>query len=403
MKKILLISLFIFFFVKSFSQINLVPNYSFETLISCPDLQGFTFYSYTPPWFSPTINTPDIFNACAVNPWLVVPNTGIGYQQARTGVGYGGFSWEWSSSACEYLSVKLNAPLVSGSKYCVVFFVNPPDHTAMGLDRIGAYLSVDSIHDATYAYLHYIPQIENPAGNVITDTVNWTEISGEYIATGGEQYINIGIFRPDSMIQMAYIDTVHHPGTWPYYFLDDVYVYLCDDKVPAEAGSMQTICKGDSVQIGSTPKSEYAYHWQPAIGLSNDSIANPMARPANTTTYYLQQTDFMGDITYDSVTVNVIADCDTTSDDIFIPNIFSPNGDLNNDVLYVRSHNIKTMELTIYNRWGEKVFETKDINKGWDGTYKNSKCNEGVFVWYLNATLKDGKTVVKKGNITLIR
>ena len=102
--------------------------------------------------------------------------------------------------------------------------------------------------------------------------------------------------------------------------------------------------------------------------------------------------------------VFVNANCDTaSSDDIFIPNIFSPNGDLNNDVLYVRSHNIKTMELTIYNRWGEKVFESKDIDKGWDGTFKNSKCNEGVFVWYLNATLKDDKTIVKKGNITLIR
>jgi gliding motility-associated-like protein len=195
----------------------------------------------------------------------------------------------------------------------------------------------------------------------------------------------------------AYNDTIHPPGAWPYYYLDDVYVYLCDDKVPAEAGSMQTICKGDSVQIGSTPKSEYTYHWQPAIGLSNTSIANPKASPANTTTYYLQQTDFMGDITFDSVTVNVIADCDTTSDDIFIPNIFSPNGDLNNDVLYVRSHNIKTMDLNIYNRWGEKVFETKDINKGWDGRYNGGACNAGVFVWYLNATLKNDKTIVKKG------
>jgi gliding motility-associated-like protein len=402
MKKILLISLFIFFIVKSFSQINLVPNYSFETLISCPDNQGTTFYSYTPPWFSPSLNTPDIFNACALVPGMGVPNNVLGYQKAHTGQGYGGFAWAFTSSSCDYLSVKLNTALISGSKYCIVFFVNPGNYTAKGLDRIGAYLSMDSIHDATYAYLQYIPQIENPTGNIITDTVNWTEISGEYIASGGEQFINIGVFRPDSMIQTAYIDTIH-PGMWPYYFLDDVYVYLCDDKVPAEAGSMQTICKGDSVQIGSTPKSEYAYLWQPAIGLNNDSIANPKASPSNTTTYYLQQTDFMGDISFDSVTVTVIADCDSTSDDIYIPNIFSPNGDLNNDVLYVRSHNIKTMDLNIYNRWGEKIFESKDINKGWDGTYKNSKCNEGVFVWYLNATLKDDKQVVKKGNVTLVR
>jgi gliding motility-associated-like protein len=157
------------------------------------------------------------------------------------------------------------------------------------------------------------------------------------------------------------------------------------------------------VQIGTTPQNEYIYWWLPITGLSNDSIANPKASPAVTTTYYLHQKDFKFDETVDSITVFVKADCDTASDDIYIPNIFSPNGDLNNDVLYVRSHNIKTMDLNIYNRWGEKVFETKDINMGWDGTYKNAKCNEGVFVWYLTGTLKDDKTIVKKGNITLIR
>jgi hypothetical protein len=51
-----------FLFAKSFSQINLVPNYSFEDTISCPQVQGLTFYSYTPPWFSPNLNTPDIYN-----------------------------------------------------------------------------------------------------------------------------------------------------------------------------------------------------------------------------------------------------------------------------------------------------------------------------------------------------
>jgi gliding motility-associated-like protein len=61
------------------------------------------------------------------------------------------------------------------------------------------------------------------------------------------------------------------------------------------------------------------------------------------------------------------------------------------------------MDFCIYNRWGEKVFETKDINKGWDGRFNGGNCNEGVFVLYLNATMKDDKQVVKKGNVTLIR
>jgi gliding motility-associated-like protein len=404
-RNIILFFLSITFFLRVNGQINLVPNYSFENTISCPQPELVSFYSYTPPWFCPNQCTPDIFNNCSSGNIVSVPINcnGFGFQYAKTGNGYAGFARYTSSNVAEYLSVKLISPLQSGKKYCICFFVNTFNHCYYVIDAIGAYISYDSLTFNACEVAPYIPQIENPLGNIISDTVNWTEISGEYTASGGEQYITIGSFYPDSIIHYIYGDTINPPGSWPYYYLDDVYVYLCDDKVPAEAGSSQTICKGDSVQIGSTPKSEYAYHWHPAIGLNNDSIANPKAGPPITTTYYLQQTDFMGDITYDSVTINVIQDCDTTSDDIFIPNIFSPNGDLTNDVLYVRSHNIKTMDLNIYNRWGEKVFETKDINKGWDGRYNGGNCNEGVFVWYLNATLKDDKTIVKKGNITLIR
>jgi gliding motility-associated-like protein len=108
----------------------------------------------------------------------------------------------------------------------------------------------------------------------------------------------------------------------------------------------------------------------------------------------------------DDVSVTLIPDTIEPvppENDIFIPNIFSPNNDLNNDVLYVRSHNIREMTFSIFNRWGEKVFESKEITKGWDGTYKGLACNEGVFFYYLDATLQDGTIVQKKGNVTLIR
>jgi gliding motility-associated-like protein len=251
----------------------------------------------------------------------------------------------------------------------------------------------------------YIPQFYYSSGTFFSDKTKWYEISGSFVATNNSNYITIGNFKDD-----ANTDSLFMGGGagWveAMLYIDDVSVYDCDALVfIAEAGSNQTICmdKNDSVQIGSTPRNEYIYWWLPATGLSNDSIANPKASPVVTTTYYLHQKDFKFDETIDSVTVFVKANCDTASDDIYIPNIFSPNGDLNNDVLYVRSHNIKTMDFNIYNRWGEKVFETKDINKGWDGRFNGGACNEGVFVWYLNATLKDDKTITKKGNVTLIR
>jgi gliding motility-associated-like protein len=104
----------------------------------------------------------------------------------------------------------------------------------------------------------------------------------------------------------------------------------------------------------------------------------------------------------DSIQVVVLTlHCNAT--DIFVPNAFTPDANGHNDVLYVRSRGIESLYFTIYNRWGQKVFETNDITKGWDGTYKGAKVDPDVFVYYLNATCINGVTFFKKGNITVIK
>ena len=173
----------------------------------------------------PTGGTPDLLNACS-NLVNGVPNTAWGFQYPRTGNGFAGFVWDYSEG-CEYLTGKFSSPLSYGQKYCVEFYVNLADHSFYAFDRIRAYISVDSIQVSTYGYLHFIPQVENSAGNIITDTLNWTLISGEYIAKGGEQFITIGNFRPDSLVDYIKFDTTVN-SCWPYYFLDDVSVTLCD-------------------------------------------------------------------------------------------------------------------------------------------------------------------------------
>ena len=87
----------------------------------------------------------------------------------------------------------------------------------------------------------------------------------------------------------------------------------------------------------------------------------------------------------------------------FIPNAFSPNGDGNNDVLFVRGKNIQELNLSVYDRWGQRVFQTSDINVGWDGRYNGTEMENAVFVYYLSLSYTDGKTEVKKGNVSLIR
>lgn len=89
--------------------------------------------------------------------------------------------------------------------------------------------------------------------------------------------------------------------------------------------------------------------------------------------------------------------------DAFVPNTFTPNGDGVNDVLKVRGIKLREVYFAVYNRWGEKVFETNDLSKGWDGTYKGKQADVGVFGWYLKATCLNDEETFLKGNVTLIR
>lgn len=86
-----------------------------------------------------------------------------------------------------------------------------------------------------------------------------------------------------------------------------------------------------------------------------------------------------------------------------LPTAFTPNGDGNNDVLYVVGAGIEAMNLKIYNRWGEHVFESDKQTDGWDGTHKGKQQEMDTYAFVLNITFIDGTTLSKKGNVTLIR
>jgi gliding motility-associated-like protein len=101
----------------------------------------------------------------------------------------------------------------------------------------------------------------------------------------------------------------------------------------------------------------------------------------------------------DSVTIYVNQDCG----EVFVPKAFSPNGDGQNDFECLYGRCLLNVDFSIYDRWGEKVFEATNISECWDGTYRGQPMNPAVFVYYLNATLLTGETITKKGNITLVK
>jgi len=140
--------------------------------------------------------------------------------------------------------------------------------------------------------------------------------------------------------------------------------------------------------------------WEPPLGLSNVNTFDVNAFPTNTTIYYLTVDNGKCKAT-DSLTVT--AECSS----IYLPSAFTPNGDGLNDEFKAFGMDLKAYELVIYNRWGEKIFQSQDINSGWDGNYRGAPSPLGLYIWELEATDKNGKPILNdfqsRGTVSLVR
>lgn len=163
-----------------------------------------------------------------------------------------------------------------------------------------------------------------------------------------------------------------------------------------------TIIKGNFTQLHSTNYNNgYHYQWSPSADLSSPTSSETDATPSETTTYTVTVTDEFDCSLSKDLTIEVLPfSCDEPL--VFVPNTFTPNGDGKNDILYVRSSILKEFTLRIYNRWGELIFESSSADKGWDGTFKGQKCEQGVYDYYLSGICINDEKILKKGNISLI-
>lgn len=165
-----------------------------------------------------------------------------------------------------------------------------------------------------------------------------------------------------------------------------------------------TIYEGESTVLHALFDTSANYQWSPVVGLSNINVPDPAASPSVTTTYVFTVSSPSDPLcSYsDSITIFVVEQI-CGEPDIFVSNAFTPNNDNHNDRVFVRGNYIRKMHFVIYDRWGEKMFETENQGEGWDGTYNGMKCDPAVFVYYLTVTCIDEQEFFKKGNITLIR
>lgn len=164
-----------------------------------------------------------------------------------------------------------------------------------------------------------------------------------------------------------------------------------------------SITVGDTSQLNLTLTANViTINWQQDASLSATDIVNPIAYPKQTHSYYVEVSDSNGCRKRDTVTV-IIVNTPCAQSNIYIPNAFSPNGDGRNDVFYARGNYVTKLFFAVYDRWGQKMFETKDIAKGWDGTFKGKKLDPAVFGYYLEGECEGGEKFFKKGNVTLLK
>lgn len=237
-----LIMVLCFFLVcnKIYSQ-NLVPNYSFEEYTMCPDNGG--QIDRLIGWYSPSNGTCDFFHTCS--PFMDPLVNSLGGRTPLNGNGYLGFfiSLEMEEDPLytfrEYLQIQLNSPLVSGTMYYVSFSVSVADSSFLATDDIGLYLSNDSLVDySLYGNFNVTPQVENVQGDIMGDPSQWYNITGQYIANGGEQFITIGNFKDEANTtkELVYTGATVMGPYFGYYYVDEVCISIYPDDCKSSVG-----------------------------------------------------------------------------------------------------------------------------------------------------------------------
>jgi gliding motility-associated-like protein len=206
------------------------------------------------------------------------------------------------------------------------------------------------------------------------------------------------------------------PGVSQYYyvtgttgsgcvFTDSIWInvnWIDPNSVYATA-TPDSIPEGGSTVLEAFPNVPgYTYIWSPPFGLSSPIGQTVTASGLESDAAYLVTILGSGCQQKTQVIVYVL---EFVCGDIyiFVPNAFTPDGNGENDEVFVRGQNLTEINFKIFDRWGELVFETTDQSQGWDGTFKGKLLDPDVYVYHLTAICFDGQEALIKGNITLLK
>jgi gliding motility-associated-like protein len=245
LNKTVLHIIFLFLISKaSFGQENLVPNGSFEEYNWCPDYDNGFYITACKNWTMPTTGTSDYFNACCSTSTnsivqFGVPQNYAGFQYARTGNAYVGLLYSESMnlltddhiSYSEYIQVKLKSKLKTGKSYQLKFYVSNNSNYFCS-NTIGAYLSPDEISLMSDTLFNISNHFQSDLSQFFCDSTKWFEQKYNFIASGNEQYLTIGVFTKLYDSKTIQGGIVQNNFSNQYLYIDDVSIIDTDLKIP---------------------------------------------------------------------------------------------------------------------------------------------------------------------------
>jgi gliding motility-associated-like protein len=173
-------------------------------------------------------------------------------------------------------------------------------------------------------------------------------------------------------------------------------IFIDVEKADADAGRDKVVKYGQGEYLDGSNSQGSSIFWDPDPTLENPNSLTPLIYPMNNHVYYINAITNIGCTDRDSVRVKI--------SNATIPNAFSPNGDQKNDVFRIiwATRDVKVVTFDIFNRWGQKVFSTRDLDGAWDGTFKGTPCDIGTYFYNITVNIGD-ENYSFKGDINLIR
>lgn len=395
---------FLFFSLGYRSQIaNYVSNGGFEVLYTCSvQAQERTAKNWM--CIDSTNFCAFVYNTCTSN----IPNTGVGYQMPKSGNGFIRLQLYCPNCPANFkrsnIKNRLKQTLQTGKAYCVKMHVNVQNLSANAIDAFGMYFGDDYLDTVIYnsrlPLTFLTPQVQNPTGNIISDTMNWIPISGTYTANGTEKYLVIANFKSDAATNTV-ISNANLIGPFGEYFIDDVSCIPLD--LPAYAGPdiwgipTNTVYLGRQSDVGI----DEACMWYklPNITTALDTAAGITVTVGIITNTYVVRQEICGNVKWDTVVVHAsgvgISEQELIKNSI---NVFPNPASDNLNISLNFDLGIKFSKIEIINNLGQLIREEEINFKNKTTSINTTELPNGVYL--LNLKVEYSKIASKRFTIT---